>query len=232
MKEKKNATKEKMQSRIDTFLDRERNLAERDRLMEKAFVRGYFDDAKEVARKGDKLWEASKVMIPAPVAHMIFPLECRNLKGEAGQLAELCMRTKISLIAFAFNAFGEPHCKSFTEAFAKEFSQNEHTQIIQMQVEETWTKVPILKMMVPFIKRRIPPEQHVCELSPNLNKDNYWLSYENIEDRRRPVGISNKLLGWVVLTDEAGRIRWIAHGNATPAEIEALMSNAKKLLAM
>lgn len=56
------------------------------------------------------------------------------------------------------------------------------------------------------------------------------LSYENIEDLRRPVGIVNKLLGWVVLVDGAGRIRWVAHGHATAKELENMMKFSETLI--
>jgi ATPase complex subunit ATP10 len=56
------------------------------------------------------------------------------------------------------------------------------------------------------------------------------MSYENIEDLRRPVGLTNKLLGWVVLIDHLGRIRWVAHGNAKPEELETLINISNKLL--
>ena len=137
-------------------------------MMEKAFVRGYFDDAKEVARLGDKLWHASTKAIPEQVAQAIFPLECRNLNSDSVELKDRCGEKRLSLVTFAFNAFGEPHCKSFSEPFLKAFAAGgDDVQLIQVQVEETWTKVPILKMMVSFIRKRIPLHQHVC-LSPHF----------------------------------------------------------------
>jgi hypothetical protein len=153
--------KERIRKHIDHFLDDDRNKAERHKLMEKAFVRGYFDDAKEVARKGDKLWIASDKMIQEHHAQGLFALETRNLTGDTVQLVGLCKSKSVSLVSFAFNAFGEPHCKSFVEQFERAFGGRSEAQVVQVMVEETWTKVPILKMMVPFIRKRISVEQHV-----------------------------------------------------------------------
>lgn len=61
---------------LDKTFDLEKNLSEREKLVQKAFKEGYFEDAKEVLRSGAKLGEASKRLLPQKYA-LIMP----NLTG-------------------------------------------------------------------------------------------------------------------------------------------------------
>jgi len=55
------------------------------------------------------------------------------------------------------------------------------------------------------------------------------LHYRNAEDLRRRIGITNSYLGWIFLVDHEARVRWHAHGMATPGELETMRRLARVL---
>ena len=214
----KKAKQDYIKQKMDHLFNQEGNLKERNRLMEKAFSKGYFDDAKQVASLGAKLWiakdtESSRINSPQIVA-----INASDLLKNQRDLMHSCLG-KISLVTFFFNAFGEPHVNSFIYPFKIEFSNRQDVQVLQVHVEETWTKVPILKMLVPFIRKRIPAVDH----------GSYLMVYEDLVDVRPKIGITNKVLGWSMIVDELGFVRWIAHGIAVDQEIRAMKIIVEKL---
>ncbi|KAJ3385167.1 Mitochondrial ATPase complex subunit atp10 [Lobulomyces angularis] len=217
--ESKDKRKMELKARMDKFFDDDAIKMQREVLLKKAFTKGYFADAKEVAVKGDKFWEAPKVLNSLPTAKQMIKLDCITLAKNKVELSALA-KGKVSLVTFFFNAFGEPHVKSYVDPFLEKYEKHTDTQLIQVHVEETWTKVPFLKMLLPLVRKKIPVNRH----------DNYLLNYEDIEEIRSPIGLTNKLLGWVNLVDSRGFIRWQAHGPATKGEIESLLKNVELLL--
>jgi ATPase complex subunit ATP10 len=45
------------------------------------------------------------------------------------------------------------------------------------------------------------------------------------------LGITNRYLGYVFLVDSEGKVRWGAHGNATPKELETMVKLTGELKA-
>ncbi|RKP24859.1 ATPase assembly factor ATP10 [Syncephalis pseudoplumigaleata] len=91
----------------------------------------------------------------------------------------------------------------------------------QFNVQENYLKMPLLWLSTPYIRRNLPVERH----------QNYILHYGNIESVRERIGITNAYLGWVFLVDQQQRIRWYAHGPASPQEIASLLRLTKELSA-
>ncbi|KAJ3067570.1 Mitochondrial ATPase complex subunit atp10 [Quaeritorhiza haematococci] len=208
-----------MKKRMDEYFDVEKNLKQRDELMTQAFKEGYWDDPKEIARKGAKLWEAPKTLRAQNISPALPVVKGTNLLGTPTDLHTL-LQNKISLVTFVFTAFGEPHAQSFIDPFVKEFGGVEGCQLVQLNIEENWAKAPFLRMCTPLIRRRIPKEQQA----------NYIMHYTSIEQPRKQVGMTNRLLGWANLVDRQGRIRWQAHGVATEGEIKTLIEGTRSLL--
>jgi hypothetical protein len=139
--------------------------------------------------------------------------------NEKRSLLQETLKYKVSLVSFVFSAYGDPHVKSFVDAFRKEFN-DERVGLINMQVEENKFKQPIVWMMRPFFRMSVPKDKRDCI---------FTLS-EDISKQRKMVGMTNSVLGWVNLVDSTGKIRWQAHGIATEKELATLIALTKSLL--
>ncbi|KAI9092880.1 ATPase assembly factor ATP10 [Phlyctochytrium arcticum] len=150
-------------------------------------------------------------LIPNPVT--------KSLSGNTTDVLSLVAEKKASLVTFAFSAFGEPHVKSFTDKFLEEFDSEPSVQLVQLNIEENWIKAPVLRLMTPFIRRKVPKER----------RDRYLMYYASIAESRRAAGMTNSVLGWVNLVDSEGRVRWQAHGPAKPQELNAMIKLTREL---
>lgn len=204
--------------KIDDFLDSKKHLEKRQELVKQAFEIGFFDDAKEVVKKGAKLWTASNAVIPVEMAKMLPAINGDSLNGTKVDLIPLAQKYNVSLVSWVFSAFGEPHVKSFIDPFMKRMDGGD-VGLIQLNIEEKWIKMPFLWGMRPWIKAHTLPDR----------RDNYLTCFKDLGDTKRDIGISNAVLGWVTLVDKFGRIRWVAHGLATEEEIETLIGLASQL---
>ncbi|KAI8822032.1 ATP10 protein-domain-containing protein [Fimicolochytrium jonesii] len=208
-----------MQKRMDTFLDLDANLKERDELLKQAFREGYWDDLKEAARKGAKLWEAPKrARAPNMSPQVPNPLS-KTLTGEETDVLTLVKTKQVSLVTFMFSALGEGHVKTYIDPFLAAFADQPNLQVVQLNVEENWLKAPVLKLMTPLVRRSVPKER----------QSTYLLHYKPIIAARRAAGMTNNVLGWANLVDRQGRIRWQAHGPAKEHEIESMIRITRTL---
>ncbi|KAI8911241.1 ATP10 protein-domain-containing protein [Powellomyces hirtus] len=209
----------KLQKRMDKYLDLDENLKEREDLLKQAFRDGYWDDYKEAARKGAKLWEAPKRIRKAQGSPMIPNPTTKSLTGQTTDVLSLVRGKKATLVTFMFSAFGEAHVNTYTEPFMDAFKEAGDVQLVQLNVEENWLKAPILRLLTPFVRRRVPKERQA----------NYLLHYKSIQDARRAAGMTNTVLGWANLVDAEGRVRWQAHGPAKDHEIESMIRLTRQL---
>ncbi len=109
--------------------------------------------------------------------------------------------------------------RTFVEPFLKEFSSNDAVKIIEISVIEQFSKSGVIKLLTPYIKWRMPVER----------RSRYMIVNKNITKERKLMNIHNRVLGWVNLVDKYGNIRWQAHGEGTPTEIETLLKLSKRL---
>ncbi|KAI9011145.1 ATPase assembly factor ATP10, partial [Gaertneriomyces semiglobifer] len=208
-----------MQKRMDEYLDLEANRREREELFKKAFRDGYWDDYKETARKGAKLWDAPKRMRVPSASPLVPNPTATNLNGEVTDVLSLVKNKKASLVTFMFSAFGEAHVNAYVQPFLKEFQNVPEVQLIQLNIEENPYKAPVLRMLSKFIKWKVPTE----------NRGNYLMYYKSIADSRRAAGMTNNVLGWVNLVDQQGKIRWQAHGVPKEHELESMSKLLRQL---
>ncbi|KAI8589547.1 ATP10 protein-domain-containing protein [Geranomyces variabilis] len=208
-----------MKKQMDKYLDLETNLKEREDLLKQAFRDGYWDDYKEAARKGQKLWEAPKRLRHAHASPVIPNPESKSLTGEITDPLTLVRGKKASLVTFMFSAFGEGHVNSYTARFLEEFKDSPDVQLVQMNVEENWLKAPVLRALTPFVRRKVPVEL----------RSNYLMHFKSILESRRAAGMSNTVLGWVNLVDSDGKIRWQAHGPAKEHELDSMVRLTRNL---
>jgi hypothetical protein len=210
-----------MKKKYQDFLSMEKTMQQRHHLMQEAFQKGYFDEAKEIIKVGPKLWHASDTLFPEIESQFFPSIEISSLADASVKhnLMQICAPYKVSLVAFVFSAFGEPHAKSFVDPFLLKYKQDPNVGFFQINVEENKFKVPVVWMLRPFFRASIPKEL----------RSHYYTLYENISDQRKKLGMTNAVLGWVNLVDRHGKIRWQAHGAATEKEIESLLKLANDL---
>ncbi|KAJ3012328.1 Mitochondrial ATPase complex subunit atp10 [Thoreauomyces humboldtii] len=189
----------KMQKRMDEYLDLDENLRQREELLK------WFSGLTEIYAN-----QASP-MVPNPVS--------KTLTGETTDVMSLIKTRKASLVTFMFSAFGERHVNTFTEPFMREFADSPNVQLIQLNVEENWLKAPLLRLMTPWVRRRVPKELQA----------KYLMHFHSILEARRSAGMTNSVLGWVNLVDSEGRIRWQAHGPAREHELETLLKATRMM---
>ena len=149
-----------------------------------------------------------------------------NVYGSKQNLLQNISKSHVTLLTFAFNAYGEEHVKSFIKPFQSHFKIQDKFQdkiqvnVIQLNIEENKFKVPILYLMRPLIRRQMNEKE----------KENYFFCYQDLSDKRGDIGISNAVVGWTHLIDRNGLIRWQAHGPASEKEIDSMIKLTLELL--
>jgi ATPase complex subunit ATP10 len=83
----------------------------------------------------------------------------------------------------------------------------------------------LLKAFVPSIRKNLADNR----------KNNYVLLMKDISRTRKSLDMSNQYIGYVYLVDQDCKVRWTAHGEATPEELGNLLAmtdylNEKRLL--
>ncbi|KAI8846583.1 ATPase assembly factor ATP10 [Chytridium lagenaria] len=205
---------------MDEYLDYETNKKERERLLHMAFNEGYWDDQKELARKGVKHWEAASVLTAPGQARVIPRVIGKSLSRNQVNLHEAVAKQPVTLVTFAFSGLGDGHIKSYVEPFKEEFKGDENVKVMNVVIEENWSKAWAMNLFIPWMRFKTPVNE----------RDAYIYYAGEFSALRRAAGMHNKLLGWVNLVDANGRIRWQAHGPASEAEKAFLVEGAKGLL--
>jgi hypothetical protein len=208
-----------LKQKADEFFGVESNMKKRDELIREAFHENYYRNAQQVARKGAKLWEA-----PEKMRAMHLCPKMPNLKGiwmdkSQDTLLTKIQKNKATLVCFYFNQFGEQNIKSFKDPFLKEFQASEKVGFVEVNVNEQVVKSPIVKLIAPYLRWKMPIEE----------RSRYLMINEPIAEQRRSIGMQNQILGWVHLCDQLGFVRWQAHGIATPLELETLSKLVHRL---
>jgi ATPase complex subunit ATP10 len=90
---------------------------------------------------------------------------------------------------------------------------------MEVNVQENILKQLLLKAFVPSIRKNLAPER----------KDNYCLIMRDISKTRKCLDMTNQHVGYVFLVDENCKVRWTAHGDATPEEIGNMLAMADYL---
>ncbi|KAJ3369672.1 hypothetical protein HDU91_007003 [Kappamyces sp. JEL0680] len=199
-----------------------RNLGLSSRIKE-AFYEGYYDNAKQVAKLGAKLWTAPTKARPLQKSPRIPDFQAKTIEGKDFNLYKIIGASQMTLVGFFFNQFGEvgrcvsrqAHVKSFLDPFiAKYGSTDPRIGLVEA------VKAPIMKMIAPYIRWKLEERR----------RSRYVVLHQNITEQRRSIGINNNVLGWINLVDGAGFVRWQAHGMATPEELQTLFILTDKYL--
>ncbi|KAK9764687.1 hypothetical protein K7432_007618 [Basidiobolus ranarum] len=208
---------ERLKDNCNEYLDYDKHLQRR-RLLAEKITESYWKDFIDL-NTGSKKYEAPNKLVKAEKAMYMPNFRGKNLAKQRVDSMTL-IGGKTSLVTFCFTRFGEAHVSSYVEPWLKEFgAKNPNMGLLEMNIQENPLKGLILRVSQPNLRRLIPKERH----------ETYVMYYKDIEMIRRRLSISNAVLGWSFLVDSNHKVRWSAHGIATPAEIDALLSLAKEL---
>jgi len=192
--------------------------AEERRYLVAEATKSYFADAHEMRQHGGKLYEASNKLIRAEKALYMPDFEGLKFNKEQVHTTDL-LQGKISLMSFVLAQYAEQHANSFINPFLNEFKGRKDIQLVELNVQENLLKQYLMKALVGTIRKNTPLER----------QDNYVLLYKDISRARRYIGMSNQYIGYVFLIDENCKIRWTAHGIATPEEVANMIGMTKFL---
>lgn len=92
--------------------------------------------------------------------------------------------------------------------------------VAQINIQENPMKSWLVSMFVASMRRSVPPHQHPT----------FVLSHQSLEYLRDPMGMTNKLIGYVFLVDQHFKVRWAGCGFATAQEAGSLANCTRLLL--
>ncbi|KAI7905517.1 ATP10 protein-domain-containing protein [Cokeromyces recurvatus] len=207
---------QRKKQKLRDFVDYEKafaaHAAERKYLIEEA-TKSYFADVHEMRKHGGKMYFANTQLIKPEKAGYMPNFEAQNLSREKMNTTEKLVG-KTTLMTFVSASFGAPHVDSFIKPFLEKYKDSEDIQVVEVNVQENILKQLLLKAFVPSLRRKLPQER----------RKNYCLIFKDIGRVRRMLGMTNQYIGYVFLIDEDCKIRWTAHGEATPEEIGNMLA--------
>ncbi|TXT10747.1 hypothetical protein VHUM_02252 [Vanrija humicola] len=209
------------QERIDQMLDKKRRKEERKALVKEA-TQGYFHDY-HLARKanGGKLWVAPPVLIREDRALYFPDVSGKALTGNVVHTTDL-FRGRVSLVSIVNTRVSEEHVQSYVEPVLEDWAGQPGFNYVQINHQPNALKGLLISLFVSSLKRTIPEDRW----GSYLISSGEWSEF----DVSQPLGIENKLLGYVYLVDENAKVRWAGCAQATPKEREDLRRAAAVLL--
>ncbi|KNZ51744.1 hypothetical protein VP01_382g1 [Puccinia sorghi] len=121
------------------------------------------------------------------------------------------INTKIMLKEHTRSFYGEP---------LRMLSEESHLQLVRLNVQENRLKSWLVSLFINNLRKTVPARQHAT----------YILTNQSLEYVREPLGMVNKLLGYVYLVDSNMKVRWAGCGFSNADEVAALFSGTRTLL--
>lgn len=167
----------------------------------------------EMRKHGGKMYYASSQLIKADKAGYMPNFEAQDLSRNKINTTEKLVG-KITLMTFVYAKFGEPHVDTFIKPFLEKYKDAKDIQVVEVNVQENILKQLLLKVFIPSIRKNLPAER----------KDNYCLIMKDISKTRKCLDMTNQYIGYSFLVDEDCKVRWAAHGEATPEEVGNMLA--------
>ncbi|KAJ7502994.1 ATP10 protein-domain-containing protein [Mycena galericulata] len=211
----------RMQRFKDIWLNEDKILEERKHLI-KQLNKGYYSDALTIIHPGHmgKTWIAPEVLIREDKALYLPNIRGKDLEKSEQKHTTLMCYGKITLLAIESTELSVLQTKSFVNAVHPRFESSPHYQRMHINIQENILKALVVNMFLHNLRAKVPKELY----------GNCLLSTQNMEYLREPMGLTNRMVGYVYLIDENLKIRWAAGGDATKAELNALESCLTVLL--
>jgi hypothetical protein len=143
-------------------------------LAQDALETAYYRHARQVAKTGSKFWTAASQLTPIQNSKRILEISSDASSkeslavvyaatGKPFSLLQARLGKKCTLVGFFFNQFGEKHVKAYMDAFQEEFGEDGvgRAGMVEISVIEQAIKVPLLKLMRPYISWSLSPERKV-----------------------------------------------------------------------
>ncbi|EGG06757.1 uncharacterized protein MELLADRAFT_48252 [Melampsora larici-populina 98AG31] len=210
------ATKEE---KLAKLVDEESRLRERKHIISEV-SKGYYHDWATLRHNGNKLWTAPPSLIREERS-LYFP----DIKGIAISNKQMAHTTdlfddKVTLLAVESTRMSEEHTRSFYTEPTRMLAGEPDFQLVRLNVQENPLKSWLVSLFINNLKRNVPAHQ----------QSRYLLSNQNLEYFREPLGMANKLLGYVYLVDWDKKIRWAGCGFANAEEMRGLFTSSRALL--
>ncbi|GFZ49355.1 hypothetical protein JCM24511_07475 [Saitozyma sp. JCM 24511] len=191
--------------RKDELLDEERHKAKR----------------KALSANGGKLWTAPPVLIREDRALYFPDISGKSLLSTPVHTTSL-LANRTSLVTLLSTRISEEHVQSFISPVLEDWSHRPGFQLVQINHQDNPLKSMLLTFFLSSLKRTVPEERW----GSYIVSSGAWSAY----DVTGPLGIENKLLGYVFLVDHNLKVRWAGCGPATPKETEDLRTATAVLM--
>ncbi|KAA1138478.1 Mitochondrial ATPase complex subunit atp10 [Puccinia graminis f. sp. tritici] len=207
------------EEKLAKLVDEQARLQERKHLISEV-SRGYYHDWNQLRHNGNKLWTAPPSLIQDQRA-LYFP----NISGVALSNKETKHTTdifadKVSILAVESTRMSEEHTRSFYGEPLRMLAEEDNLQLVRLNVQENPLKSWLVSLFINNLRKTVPPKQH----------QGYILTNQSLEYVREPLGMVNKLLGYVYLVDWNKKIRWAGCGFSNAEEVSALFCGTRTLL--
>ncbi|KAK8854906.1 hypothetical protein IAR55_003645 [Kwoniella newhampshirensis] len=207
--------------RKQELLDENRHKAKRKALVKEA-TQGYFHDYNRAkGAGGGKLWIAPNVLIREDKALFFPDISGRSLLGTNVHSTDL-LPGKTSLVSLISTRISEEHVQSFIQPVLEDVEGHPGFSFVQINHQTNQLKSLLLSFLVSSLKRTIPHNRW----GTYLISGGEWSEF----DVNQPLGLDNKLLGYVFLVDENLKVRWAGCGPATDDEAQSLRRATAVLL--
>ncbi|KAL7007872.1 Mitochondrial ATPase complex subunit atp10 [Cystobasidiomycetes sp. EMM_F5] len=184
----------------ERMLSQEERLRERKHLVKQA-SKGYFEDYNALRRTGGKAWLAPKTLIQEK-ASLYFPeIAGTSITSKSKEINTTdVLKGKISLVGMLSTRASEAHVQSYAARITEAMKNEPLFQFVQINCQENRLKWILVGIFISSLRRSVPPQ----------HRDTYFVSTQNLEYLREPMGMMNKHCGYVYLVDENAKIRWAA----------------------
>ncbi|OAV94900.1 hypothetical protein PTTG_00790 [Puccinia triticina 1-1 BBBD Race 1] len=127
---------------------------------------------------------------------------------------------KVSILAVESTRMSEEHTRSFYGEPLRMMAEESNLQLVRLNVQENPLKSWLVSLFINNLRKTVPTKQH----------SGYILTNQSLEYVREPLGMVNKLLGYVYLVDWNKKVRWAGCGFSNADEVSALFSGTRALL--
>lgn len=207
---------------IPSFLSEEAQKQRSNRLRQD-LKKGYFHDIHEFHRTKGKLFHANTFI--TPLSESIKLPETIYGRTIYGKNVNICnqinkFKPTATLLSISHNRLAYEHVSSFIKPFMNEFNGS-NFDCYELIVLEKWI---LYSLLFPWIWTS-------NWLSTSHDRIPFKLfKYGSLNSQLLSMGnISNKLVGYIWLLDNQGRIRWVATGNATDQELSTMRKIVQQL---
>lgn len=159
---------------------------------------------------------------------LYFPnLHGRTLASKKGMDTTPVLQKKISIVSVYSSTWAERQVASFASRkenpalFDAVQAREDVAQFVDINVEDVWLKVWLVRLFAPFLRRKLPVSSH----------HRYFMIRGGISiPIRDALGLLNSKVGYVYLVDGDCKIRWAGSGVAQPDEKKSLVNGVRRLL--